>query len=207
MPKPGPLTQEQARNSLAHKLSGVADNLRQLSTRFGLRPQRVFLVWTEWSGEHRGEGTESLLAEVELLPTPRVSDATALARRGYSAGAIPEGTLRVDQISAGRYTADMLWGLRIPDDGAGRVLSESEAEPSSKSNVDFWYEMQEDGRGDNPARRERFRLFSSPHREAGSLYWSVNLESASEPRNRAGDSTQIGLNEADSPFGHLTGGL
>src|SRR5690349_24199276 len=108
MPKPRPLTPSQARSSLAHRFTDRADRLRQLNTRFGLRSRRVFLVWTRFTGEERGEGKEQEIARVELLPTPRVTDATAVTRFGASAGVLPVGSLRVDQISAGAYTLDNL---------------------------------------------------------------------------------------------------
>src|SRR5690606_22489316 len=111
----GPLSSsDKARSTLAHRLGLKADRLRQKYTKFGLRSQRVFLCWSSWSGEERGEGDETLFARVEITPTPRVSDLNALNRRPYAAGVFKEGSVRVDQISAVVFTRDMLSGLVIP---------------------------------------------------------------------------------------------
>lgn len=214
MPRPAPLTgPEAAKKTLAHRLTPVADRLRQLNTRFGLRSKRVFLVWTEWTGVERGEGDERVIAELELLPTPRVSDLSALSRRPYAAGIFPEGSLRIDQISAGAYTKDVLTGKSIPlptttapraDSGA--PVNGHGVERGTNPRIDFWWEIQEDGRGDNPAERLRFRVFGGPTRVEGSLYWAANVELADEARNRAGTSTNIGVNAADLPPG-FPGGI
>lgn len=207
MPKPAPLSgPEEAKRTLAHKLTPIADRLRQLNTRFGLRSKRVFLVWSVWSGAERGEGTERVLYEIELLPTPRVSDLSSLARRPYSAGVFPEGSIRVDQISAGAYTRDVLVGLSIPRQTTeapradqGSAINKHDYEKGTDPRIDFWWEVQEDGRGDNPARRVRFRIFGGPSRNEGSLWWAVNLELADEARSRDGSSTSIGVDSGDLP--------
>lgn len=184
------------------------DRLRQLQTKFGLRAYRVFLVWTTWTGEERGEGEETVLREIELLPTPRVTDLGSLSRRPYSAGVFPEGSLRVDQISSGAYTEDVLRGLRIPANNVhvGNIPPRSTAveahgvndtELSTNAKIDFWWEVQEDGRGDSPALRRRFRVFGGPSRRPGEVMWACNIELADEARNRVGRATQIGVNAAD----------
>jgi hypothetical protein len=174
----------------------------------------VFLVWSEWTGEERGEGTERVIAEIELLPTPRVSDLASLARRPYSAGVFPEGSLRVDQISAGAYTRDMLLGRVIPtvpptSTNGGRTpthaVNAHGVERGTDDRIDFWWELREDGRGDSPAERIRFRVFAGPSRLEGSIGWAVNIELASEARARDG-STQMGVNAGDLPPG-FPGGL
>lgn len=214
MPRPAPLTgPEAAKRTLAHKLTPVADRLRQLNTRFGLRSKRVFLVWTEWGGAERGEGDERILFELELLPTPRVSDLGSLTRRPYSAGVFPEGSLRVDQISAGAYTRDVLIGKSIPCSTTsapradqGSPVNAHGLELGTNPRIDFWWEIQEDGRGDDPAQRFRFRVFGGPSRIEGSLYWAVNLELADEARDRTGTETSIGVDAGDLPPG-FPGGL
>lgn len=150
--------------------------------------------------------------ELELLPTPRVSDLSSLTRRPYAAGIFPEGSLRIDQISAGAYTSDVLKGLSIPNQStsapradAGAAVNGNGVERSTNPRIDFWWEIQEDGRGDDPASRERFRVLGRPSRKEGSLYWAVNLEEASEARNRPGTKTQIGVDDSDLPAGFLGG--
>ena len=186
MPRVRPLLPQEAKGTLAHRLGLRADRLRQLSTRFGLRPYRVFLTWTRFTGTERGDGDERVIARLEILPTPEVSDATSIMHMPYSAGVLPVGTMRVSKISVA-FNADQLTGRRIP----GRI----ENKPIPK-NIDFFYEVVEDGRGDNPAERKRFRLLGDPWRDAGGLEWVVLLERSSEDFARDGRS-QIGIDPDD----------
>lgn len=196
MPRPRPLQgPEAARGTLAHRLTHTADRLRQFNTRFGLRSRRVFLVWVAWTGEERGEGEETELARRELLPTPRVSDATALTRRATAEGVLSDGQLRVDQISAGAYTEDDLAGRTIPASttkaphaSPAGYSDGTRAEPRVAGNVGFWYEVVEDGRGDPTPVRTRYRLATRPSRNEGGLYWTVVLEAAHDNVARTGDS-------------------
>lgn len=190
MPKPRALRPNEARHTLAHRLGPRVDRLRQLSTRFGLRPYRVFLTWTRAQGAAVGRGDEAVVARVEILPTPRVTDMTALARRPWSVGQLPEGTVRVDRVSV-LFTADNLSGLVIPSDPprripTGQLVGGTALVPKTDPQIDFFYEVVEDGRGDDPSRRERFRLFGQPYRDAGGISWVVLLEAASDPTDRAG---------------------
>ena len=51
---------------------------------------------------------------------------------------------------------------------------------------DFFWSIQEDGRGDDPAERNRFRLAAWPHRNAGAVQWECLLERTSADENRDG---------------------
>ena len=194
MPKVGPLSSaERARSTLAHRKTKIADRLRQLNTRFGLRSRRVFLVWTKWTGKERGEGQEQQYARRELLPTPKVSDATAVRRNPRMIGIMPEGGLRLTEVSAGAYTRDNLLGTVIPAPGAdqeaprpvpGPAVAREQGEPVSDPLVDFFYEVVEDGRGDDPAKRQRFRPLAEPWRREGGLCWEVDLERADQDEHR-----------------------
>ena len=187
MPRPRPLTPSEAKRSLANRLGlRVADRLRQFSTRFGLRSRRVFLTWTQFTGAERGEGRERVIARIELLPTPKVADATTVMRMPFAAGVLPVGSLRVSLISVA-YTYDQLTGRRIP----GRSDDGPIPEP-----IDFFYELVEDGRGDDPAERQRFRVLGIPWRDEGNVGWSVLLERSSEDFARDGTS-QIGIDPDD----------
>lgn len=228
----GPLTPGQARATLAHRLSPTVDRLRQRLTTFGLRSDRVFLVWTTFSGAARGEGDERELARVELLPTPRVSDMTAINFQPYAAGILPNGVLRIDRIS-NLYTEDQLRGRAIPIGIEGKLGQRvgcgggvdpfaADTTPSGDSGeltdpprnppvtnesalldqgvigpggqlcieepFDFFYEIVEDGRGDDPASREKFRLFGHPWRNENGFEWALLLERVSEDRNPSGES-------------------
>ena len=170
MPRPRPLQPFQARRSLANRLYPIADRLRQFCTTFGIRPYRVFLVWTTFDGDERGEGTEREIARHELLPTPKIAELTSLAENAYSAGVLSTGTLRVDKISAG-FTAAELTGLAVPG---------MNQQPDMPPRVDFWYEVREDGRGTDQPVPLRFRLSGVPYRAAGKVSWTVMLERQDE---------------------------
>lgn len=206
MPRPRPLTPEQAKRTLAHRLGGRVDRLRQIGTRFGIRPTRVFLTWTQWSGAERGAGDETILLRVEILPTPRTTDSAALTRRPWSSGQFPEGSIRIDRISV-LLTQDNLAGRVMPMNlpqsyyahrsSQGEPVGGTRFDPKSNPQRDFFYELVEDGRGDDPADRQRFRVLGRPWRDAGNVQWSVMLEEASETTDRAGQSR---VGEDDAPF-------
>lgn len=197
MPRPRPLSPGEAGRTLAHRFSRVGDRLRQLNTKFGIRPYRVELVWTRWSGAERGEGREEPLARVELLPTPRVRNLdTSIQYRIMGGGFLPSGTLLVQEISA-LYTQDQLSGLAIPDGcvqdpptlRSAHQLPPKPSETSLPEPFDFYWEVREDGRGDDPAERARFRLAAWPWRNAGNVQWEVMLERVSGDPRRDGSST------------------
>lgn len=191
MPKPRALTSTEASKTLANRLGvRLAPRLRQLATRFGLRSTRVFLVWTRWTGEYRGEGDERILARVELLPTPEVSPETAVQGMPYSAGKLPVGQLTVNLISL-RYTKEMLQGKIIPsiDEGGNPIVIPKTASVDvRKEPTEFFWELVEDGRGDTPPERERYRLIGEPWRNEGNVCWQCTIERASEDFTRAGRS-------------------
>ena len=197
--KPSPLFPGQARNTLAHRLAKRVDGIRQIPTRFGLRSDRVFLVWTRTDGERRGEGNETEVARLEILPTPRVSDQTSIQFAPYSAGVLPVGSVRVDRISA-QYTEDVLRGEKVPDEARppGAALQQP---------TDFFYEIMSDDRGELPPAgcgneneqmpllrgtsvrpRARYRIAAEPERREGSVDFVVALERISEDRRHDGKS-------------------
>lgn len=195
-----PLTGPQARRSLAAKYSRVADRVRQRMTDYGLRPYRVWLVWLVYDGEERGDGNARVLQQVEILPTPRVTDMTALTYRSAAAGTFPEGSVRVDGISAYAFTEDELQGVRRPRPGpngqpapppAGCETEGFDTSPGTK--VDFCYWVQEDGRGDDPARIKRFRLMANPFRDVTGFNWTVLLARSDRDPTREGEPVNIGV--------------
>lgn len=167
MPPPRPLSAFQAKRSLANRFGRLADNVRQLATKLGIRPYRVFLVWSQYDGQVRGEGNESVIARVEVLPTPRVSELTSVQLALYGAGNLPTGTLRIDQISVAKWNEAQLMGRALPTD------TDAEHIPP---HYDFWYEIVEDGRGGNEPMRTRYRLLGVPFRNAGGVQWGVLVE-------------------------------
>jgi len=113
---PHALTPGQAKGTLASKFGKVADNLRQLATDFGIRPYRVFLTWTKWTGVERGQGDEILIRRAEILPTPRVISIDNMNNSPMHAGVLPVGSLKVDRISVVSFTRDVLMGKAFPGD-------------------------------------------------------------------------------------------
>jgi hypothetical protein len=184
--KVGPLTPEQAAGSLVGRLvgtsdrRGLVDRARQIATRLGTRPLRVFLVWTRWDGEERGEGHEREIAREELLPTPKVSDLTSLALSPFSAGKLPVGSVRVSEISA-TYPVDRLLGTTLPP------TNPPLDHPIDKLTT-FFVEIIGDGRhGERPGEeRRRFRVLGTPSPAVSGTQWEMLLERAGEDRTRAG---------------------
>lgn len=201
MGKPQPLPPDRARRTIAHRLAPLIDRVRQIPTRLGIRSNRVFLVWTKYGGDERGDGNEVEVGRLEILPTPRVADLTSLALNPFTGGILPAGSVRVDRISA-RFNMDVLQGKVVP---AAAVRGAPIKEP-----FDFFYEIVSDGRSDQPlqdsseaerlsggpsrAPRARFRLASFPERDEDSVQFSIILERISEDRTRDGES-QIGADE------------
>lgn len=190
MPRPRPLTPFEATRTLANRLGRRADSLRQFNTKFGARSKRVFLVWTFWTGEERGEGEESIYRRVELLPTPRVSELTSVSRVPFFVeGTLPNGGVRVDEISVYAYTEDVLKGLVIPGEPGmqGSAVNRADAELQSNAKIDFFYEIVDDGRqGEGEAERQRFQLVGYPTRLETRVQFAVYLSRSSADTNRRG---------------------
>lgn len=169
----GPLTPEQAKRTIVHRFGPRADRIRQLATRVGLRPYRVFLVWSKYTGGEIGEGVEQYIKTIEILPTPVVASLDGVTLNPFSAGVLPVGSVRLTRISS-VFTDDILSGHIVPKIGEDEV-----PEP-----YDFFYEIAEDGRGNPDPQRQRYRLLSQPMRRAGKMDWVVGLERVSEDRDR-----------------------
>ena len=176
MPRVRPLTPEQARRTLVNRFGPRMDRLRQFPTNFGLRPYRVFLTWTKFSGDETGEGAETIYQRIEILPTPKLIDLSSINFSPVSAGILPIGSIQLRRVSIA-YTQDTLEGKSVP------IPHITPPEPFS-----FFYEVVEDGRGDNPSDRQRYRLASSPFRAAGGCEWKLTLERVSGDMKRTGQS-------------------
>ena len=174
MPTPRPLSPFQAKATLANRLGRIADRVRQFSTSFGLRSYRIFLVWSTFTGEERGEGTEHEIQRIEILPTPRVAELTSLQAASYGAGVLGTGSLRADLISV-KLAESTLNGTFIP--GRGQDTG------SFPNGIDFWWELRSDGRGLDIPVPIRFRLAASPVLLPGQVGWAVVLEKQEEPTN------------------------
>lgn len=107
-PPPG-----QVPRTLASQLVPVADRIRELYSRFGVRPYLCFLLHVGWPGE-RGDGQPQVLSRVPITPTPRVINMDGTTEVMFSTGLTEQGGILVDQISP-RYTEDDLLGVRMAE--------------------------------------------------------------------------------------------
>lgn len=137
------------------------DELRQLNTDFGLRPYRVYLIRTRWSGKRRGEGVETVFSEKEVTPTPKIDQISSLQNQLLDIGLDETGQLTVSEISP-RYTETELTG--VAQDGAEIPRNET-----------FYWEV-DLSRGDLDAkRRRRFVPKTAVYYDAENLQWTVTL--------------------------------
>ncbi len=157
--------------SLINKLQPVADNVRDLASKFGLRPYKVSVITTRWTGPNRGEGTEVLVSELVLLPTPAVNGTGDVDASVGSVGTQEIGIVDITEIS-GRYTEDQLRGY-----------SEDGAPPARDVNV--WWEIVYPQPGGTSQRR-RYTPASRAVYNPGALAWEITLDSAIVPRDRGG---------------------
>jgi hypothetical protein len=159
--------------TLAFKFIPLADRLRDLNTRFGLRPYVVSIIHTKWAGGRRGQGVEEVSSVLLIEPTPKVASMTSLAEIVHPIGLDEVGGISVSEIS-GRYTEYQLRGF------------DSKGNPPGADETVFW-EIEFPVPGDADSFRRRFTLSSVPMYQAGKLQWNVNLEKSHNDRTRSGD--------------------
>lgn len=166
--------------TLVGRLVPVADRLRNLLTKTGVRVYRVWFVHAAWTGAKRGVGQLVINSRLEIVPMPRVRDLNAVRRNLLPAGLTEEGDIIIDQISA-RYTEDDLTG-RTPDNIDPSVPR------TSKPNVEFWYEVQENRPSTPPPMIRRFSPpVAAPMLSRGGLAWTMILTKQGEDRGRRGE--------------------
>ncbi len=155
--------------SLAAQLGPIADRIRQdVAVGMGVRPYRVFMTTTRWTGEERGDGREEVVSCVELVPRPRVREVTNFQNLPFPAGVLERGVLRIDGIST---------SYREDDFEGGRGLGRNES---------FFWELVLDGRSGTREQRRRCRfLGASLH--PGEAQWVAYVERTDEDRDRDGD--------------------
>jgi len=170
--KPRALPAGAAARTVLARIAPAIDNARQVATEIGARPYQVFLVWGNWGGKERGEGTFGELARLQLLPNPKV-EIMQFTNTPYSAGQLPVGALRVSGISS-TYTQPVLQGERLPGERA--------FDKRNRRN-DFFYEVILDDRSPsiNPE-RARFRLLAGPTLMPTRVSWEMQLERSSDDR-------------------------
>jgi len=163
----------QLNKTLARKFIPLGDSLRDLLTKFGLRPYKVRIVRIRWSGGRRGIGTAVVEKALDILPTPKVLDLSTLTEIVNPVGLDEVGIILVTQIS-GRFTDE---DLRFLDNDGGDQDPDSEV----------FYEIEFPRSDGRPGDKRRFFLRSAPMYMAGKLQWQLRLERAHEDRERNGD--------------------
>jgi hypothetical protein len=156
--------------TLARRLIPVADMLRDLRTKFGMRPWEVHVVRVKWTGGARGVGAAYKVAEHTILPTPRVVDLNSLQEIVRQVGLDEVGVVLLDEIS-GRYTERQLLGWH--EDGTPPDLDEQ-----------VWYEVAFPLPGNTAFEVRRFFPASAPHYSSGKFEWSLRLDRAHPDRSR-----------------------
>ena len=192
-PALGPLA---ATRSPANAVAPSLDAVRGAVARLGLRPYRLFLVWTYSTGDERGEAMERELRRVEVLPQPRITGLGGQSRSPTSGGILPEGSVQVAHVSLVQFDFDTLVGLVYPE-----PYRRSGKERALPKPLDFYYELYEDGRVAPPVScrwsgpfepnvpgRTKWRLATQPERHP--FEWSFTLERISEDAARDGRSQQ-----------------
>ena len=159
-------------DTLAGSFIGLADDLRDMFTQFGLRPYTVRRIRVKWSGQRRGVGQPTVIFSEPILPTPKVTDISGLSELLHPIGLDEHGSIRLSEIS-GTYTEDDLRGL--DSSGKGAAVDE-----------EFFYEI-EYARPDGLAgEKRRFFPSGAASYNAGKLQWTLMLEKSNEDRGRDG---------------------
>lgn len=211
-----PLSDFEAEHTLVEDLVPVADDIRQLYTEFGLRPYRVFLVWVGFTADENadglpdvdvqgvsaddntiGAGRPFLIAEMELLPTPRVGPLGGVRQNLEPVGLTEAGGVTIDQISPS-YSEDLLFGLLYD-------LLDPQHPAQLRPGIQFFYEVQENRphRHQNPGTagsqvvdprrpaRRKFVLDGTPYRLGDSFQWIVDLVRSDGERGREGEVGEV----------------
>jgi hypothetical protein len=163
----------QAATTLARDFIGLADDLRDLLTQFGLRTYRVTRVRVEWSGRSRGAGVPTVVAEDVMLPTPKI-ELDPVGEFLQPIGLTEQGAITLSQVS-GRFSEEDLRGF------------DSATADGITGNAEFYYEI-EFFPHTGPAVRRRFYPRGAPVYHPGRLQWSMRLERSSADRQRDGDT-------------------
>jgi hypothetical protein len=165
-------TPDTLRGSLAQRLVPVVDRVRDLNTSLGMRPYRVRIVRTRWAGGRRGVGVESVVFEIDILPTPKVVDLNTLQEMVTPVGVTEIGLVQLQEVS-GRYSEDFLVGV----DASGSPVPDSD---------DVYYEIEWIRADGKQTDRHRFTLAVVPYYAATKVQWTLTLDAQLEKRRRDG---------------------
>jgi hypothetical protein len=159
--------------TVAAKLVPVADNLRDLQVKLGIRTYQVRIIKTRWTGGYRGDGVEIIVSSMDVLPTPLVDNVGNLSEQVQSYGLVEDGTMQISEIS-GRYTESEVLGWASP------------SQPPADDEQVFWEVEypQTDGRG---VRKRRFLPITAPAYNAENLQWTVTVTRSNPERGIGGE--------------------
>lgn len=160
--------------TLVDALGPTIDCVRDLYTSLGLRAYEVSLVWTRWTGQERGVGNEYLVEVQTLLPTPKLSELSAITLELKEIGSNEQGSLTVTELSS-RYSEDLLMGRAGPVPLGERIPSDTQF---------FWEVFLPTQKGEGI--RRRFTPASAPSRRPGNFDWEIKLVEQEVPRLRDG---------------------
>lgn len=170
------LRPEEMQRTLAVRLVPTVDKIRNLATKFGVRPYRVFIVHIAWTGQRIGQGQPQEISRREILPTPRVREMTSTTEVISTFGRLEEGAISIDQISAS-FAEDDLLG-KTPD------MVDPAMPRGGLHNREFFWEVQEN-RGVYPAPiPRRYAVSGVPTLSRGGVSWRVSLTKVSVDRSR-----------------------
>lgn len=164
-------TKMQLAKTLAQRFIPLADSLRDLCTKFGMRPYKLRVVRARWMGGRRGVGSPMIEQSLDILPTPLITDLSTLTEVVHPVGLDESGSILVTEIS-GRFTDNdlRLRGAQEPDDPA----------------VEVFYEIEFPQPGGADSIKRRFYSRSAPHYNSGRLQWQLRLERAHPDRDMDG---------------------
>ncbi len=150
---------------LIARLTPVIDRIRGLHAHLGTRPYRVWRVRTRWTGTRRGGGEEVVVAEREVVPTPRVTGIESLDALLTPTGREEDGLVELSEISLSESEEDVAWGWGV------HVPHTEEW---------YWEIRYADGR------RRRFVTASAPERDVRTMGWRVRLRKQRADRQASG---------------------
>ncbi len=160
--------------TLARRLISTVDNMRDLMTRFGLRPYEVRMVRPKWSGGESGLGQEFVVFDEPILPTPLILGLDGVTRIVQPVGLDEIGGCQLTQVS-GRYAEGFLTG----NDTDGNPL-----DPDTQ----YYFEVMfpTPGSVSDGAPRRRFYAATAPTYDPGNFEWRVNLQRSHSDRRNDG---------------------
>jgi len=162
-----PLTYAEIEKSFARKMIPLADSMRALGVRMGIKTYEVRIVRTAWTGGFRGEGVEYVVEEHQLTPTPLMTGLDGITQATESVGQIEQGNVTLSEIS-GRYSEDFLRGFGIDGTAPG-------------PNEQVFYEVRYPT-ADGDGIRRRFYLRAGPAFYSDTAEWKLSLERQVEDR-------------------------